>query len=204
MTIDEAKNVGKMSEAGKKAYAEAYAMEAMASSQSDPKQQAKNENAKNMYELLQAQQTIMNKTSTIDQKIANLYAPIQNDPERQKMLDRIDAWNSKIMSMTGIDYGQGEQMDSLGLLIKNEKIKYCDKFTPRQRAATRQHYQILKASIPDYLSYGEIMSNVNKTQLGITVSAECQEIASLSAILGYLKALQGVYSYKIYYFEDNN
>lgn len=95
-------------------------------------------------------------------------------------------------------------MDSLGLLIKNEQIRYCDKFTPRQRTATRQHYQILKASIPDYLSYGKILSDSNKAQMGITVPAECQEIASLSAILEYLKALQGIYLYKIYFPEENN
>jgi hypothetical protein len=122
MTVDEAKNLGKMSEAGKKAYAEAYATEAMATNQANPKQQAQNDAIKSQYNLVSSQQAIVQKISVIEQKIAGLYTPVKSDPERQKMLDRMDAWHNKSMSMVGVDYGQGKQMDSLALLIKNEKI----------------------------------------------------------------------------------
>ncbi|HSO77066.1 MAG TPA: hypothetical protein VLQ76_00735 [Bacteroidales bacterium] len=204
MTVEEAKSVGKMSEAGKKAYAEAYAMEAMATNQADPKQQAKNENAKNQYQLESSQQAINSKLSDIGQKIAALYSPIEADPERQKMLDRMDAWHNKIMSMTGIDYGQGKQMDSLAVLIKNEKIAYCNKFTPRYRAALRKHRGILKTSLPDYQASGNVMAEVTKAQTGIIMPADGTEIPALQAIDQYLKALQGAYKYKLYFPEDDN
>jgi len=204
MTMDEAKNLSKMSDAGKKAYAEAYATEAMATSQTDPNQKARNDNAKNMYDRMQAQQSVMNKTSLITRQEADLYAPINADPEKQKMLDKMDAWNNQIMSMTGIDYGQGKQMDSLALLIKKEKIKYCNTYTPKYRAAVRQHYKMLKASIPDFQNYGKVNAEVNKAQTGIDTPQECMEIGPLSTILQYLQALKGIYAYKLDYPEEGN
>jgi hypothetical protein len=204
MTVEEAKNLGKMSEAGKKAYAEAYATEAMATNQTDPKQQANNDAAKSQYNLVTSQQAINSKLSDIGQKIAALYAPIESDPERQKMLDRMDAWQNKVMSMTGVDYGQGKQMDSLALLIKNEKIAYCNKYTPKYRTALRRHLAILKTSLPDYQNSGKIMAEVTKAQTGIEMPAEGTEIPALQAIDQYLNALQGAFKYKLYFPEDDD
>lgn len=204
MSMDEVKNLSKMSESGKKAYAEAYATEAMAANQTDPKQQAKNENAKSQYQLVASQQAINSKLSAVSQKIAALYSPIESDPERQKMLDRMGQWHDKIMSMTGIDYGQGKQMDSLAVLIKNEKIAYCDKYTPMYRAALRKHLEILKTSMPDYQSFGNVTAEVTKAQTGIEMPAGGTEITALQAIDEYLKALKDAFKYKLYFTEDEN
>jgi hypothetical protein len=203
MTMDEAKNLGKMSEAGRKAYAEAYATEAMATAQTDPNLQAKNENARNMYQSVTSQQVVNAKVTQINNKIAALYSPIVNDPERQKMLDGIDRWNSKIMSMSGIvSDSESKQVDSLAMLVKNTKIAYCDKYTPLQRAALRKHLQILKASIPDYLNFGQVTAEGTKAQTGIDMPAEGKELSALEAISNYLDELRQVYSYKLYYTED--
>jgi hypothetical protein len=204
MTVDEAKSVGKMSEAGKKAYAEAYAAEAMATAQTDPNQQAKNESAKNSYELLKAQQDIQVEIAKTNQKISDLYASIENDPDGQKMLKNIETWQSKLMSMTGIDYGQGDQMDSLSLLIKTEKIKYCNKFTPRYRSALRQHLKILKASLPEFNNLADITAKVTLAQTGISMPPEGQEIPGLGAIEGYLNKLKEVFKFKLYYADEGN
>jgi hypothetical protein len=203
MSMGEVQNLSKMSDAGKKAYAEAYATESMAVSETDPAQQARNANARTLYESLNARTAAMNKISATQKKITDLYSSVETDPERQAMLDRMDAWHARITSMAGVDYGQGKQMDSLALLITNEQIKYCDRFTPRYRGALRQHMQILKASLPDYKSYGEIMDESNKLQTGISTPPECREIASLSAIADYLRKLKGVYSFKLHYPEDS-
>ncbi len=202
MSMEEVTKLSKMSDAGKKAYAEAYATEAMATSQTDPNQKAKTENAQNMYDLMQAQQNINNKTSSITQQEADLYTPVNSDPERQKMLDRMDKWNSEIMAMAGIGDGQEHQIDSLSLLIKNEKIKYCNIYSPKWRNALRQHYKMLKASIPDFLEFGKANAAMNKAQTGIETPEECLEIGSLATILHYLQALQGVYGAKLYYPEE--
>jgi len=203
MTMDDAKSLGKMSDAGKKAYAEAYATEAMATNQADPQQQAKNDAAISQYNLVASQQAINSKVSAVGQRIAALYSPIESDPERQKMLDRMDAWHNKRMSMTGIDYGQGKLMDSLALLIKNEKTAYCNKYTQRYHAALRKHLEIIKSSMPDYQSLGNVSAEAIKAQSGIEMPAEGREIPALGAIDGYLEKLEAAYQYKLYFAEDD-
>jgi hypothetical protein len=205
MSMDEIKNLSKMSDAGKKAYTEAYATEAMANAQANPTQTTKsNEYAKGMYQTTIAQQSANAEISQINARIGALYGPIGNDPERQKMLDRIDAWNSKLTSMMGIVTDiQARTMDSIALKIKVEKIAYCNKYTPMYRESLRKHLQILKASLPDYQKYGEVTAEATKAQTGVDMPAEGKELASLEAIAEYLGALEGVFKYKLYYSEDD-
>ncbi len=203
MTMDEAKNLAKMSEAGRQAYTEAYATEAMATANTDPNQAARNDYARNLYNNNVAQQAAYSKINEINNRIVALYAPVTNDPERQKMLDRISAWNSKLTSMMGIvSDGEARIMDSLSLRIQNEQIAYCNKYTPQYRTALRKHLQIVKASMPEYIKFGEISAATTKSQTGIDMPAEGKELASIEAIADYLRALEGAYKYKLYYSDE--
>ncbi len=204
MTMDEARNLSKMSEAGRQAYAEAYATEAMATAKNDPGQAERNNYAGNMYQANVAQQEAYSKINEINNRIAALYAPIKNDPERQRMLDRIDDMNKKRYSLMGIySDGEAQMMDSLNNSIRDTQIAYCNKYTPLYRAALRKHLQIVKTSMPDFQSFGEISAVATKGQTGIDTPAQAKEIASLEAISEYLEALKDAYKYKIYYPEDN-
>lgn len=203
MSMGEIKNLGKMSEAGKKAYAEAYATEAMATSQSNPKQQQESEKAKNSYELLKEQQAVMAKVNAVSQKIGGLYADILNDPARMQMLNKIEKWQNKLTSMMGVEAGQGDQMDSLAVLIKTEKINYCCKFTPRYHSALRQHFSIMKASFPDQNRLSEITSEITQSQTGIAMPPESSEIGCLESVKGYLNKLKEAYQFKLYFPEEN-
>ncbi|HEY3388972.1 MAG TPA: hypothetical protein VGK38_05335, partial [Prolixibacteraceae bacterium] len=126
MSMGEVQNLSKMSSAGKKAYAEAYATEAQAMGQANPKQHSSNQDA-NTYQLASEQQAVMADISAAGQKIGNLYATIDSDPTGPEMLKKIENWHNKLMSMTGVDYGQGKKMDSIAVLIKNEQVRYCAK-----------------------------------------------------------------------------
>jgi hypothetical protein len=199
MSMDEVKNISKMDDAAKKAYTEAYATEMMANAQANPKQQPVNNSAKTIQQLMAEQQAATSKITASSQKIGNLYASIENDPSGQEMLKKIEIWHNKLMSMTGIDYGQGKQMDSLAVLIKNEQLKYCNIFTPRYRAAIRQHFSFVKATIPDYRQLGEITAEVIKMQYGIITPPESAEIGAMQAVKEYLKALKDAYKFNLYF-----
>jgi len=203
MSMDEAKKLQNMSEAGQQAYATAYATEMMATQTYDPQQQAKSDDAKNSYQLISEQQVIIGKINANNTKIANLYAEIENDPSGKKMLDNIAKWNSQWTNLIGIDYGQGKQMDSLYALMKNEKIKYCEKFTPKYRNALRQHLSIFKAALPDYRQMADITDQLTKSQTGISTPPESKELMSLQSLKSYLEKLKDVSRYKLYYPEDN-
>jgi hypothetical protein len=94
-------------------------------------------------------------------------------------------------------------MDSLYALMKNEKIKYCEKFTPKYRNALRQHLSIYKTSLPDYKQMADITDQLTKSQTGVTTPPESKELMSLQSLKGYLEKLKDVSKYKLYYPEDN-
>lgn len=200
MSMGEVQNLGKMSEAGKKAYMEAYGTEAMAtSSQPNAAQKKESEKAKDSYELMKEQQSVMAKINAAAQKTGNLYGAIETDPKRIQMLDNIEKMQSKFTSMIGANGGQGDSMDSLAVRIKNEQNKYCDHFTPLYRNAVKQHFTILKNSLPDQLLLGEITAELAKVQAGIEMPAESAEIGSMEALREYLDKLENAYRYKLYY-----
>lgn len=202
MSMGEVQNLSKMSDAGKKAYAEAYGTEMMATGQTAQNKQS-SDNAKTLNQLLVNQQAVLGKINATSQKIGNLYTSIESDPELQKSFQNIEKWHSKIMSMTGVDYGQGKQMDSLAVLIKNEQIKVCNKFTPRYRAALNQHLSLMKASIPDSYQLGQITAQITKIQTGVEPPAESTEVGNLESIKGYLNMLKDAYKFKLYFPEEN-
>jgi hypothetical protein len=204
MSMSEIQNMSKMSEAGKKAYTEAYATEAMASAQADPKKYSPDKNAGKLYSLTNEQQALNQKIIAGQQKIANMYAAIENDPEGKAMLDKISKWSAKLTSMMGevSDY-EAHVMDSIGGLITKEEIKYCNKFTPRYRAVLKQDLANLKASLPDCNRFDEVTGELMKLQTSIDAPPEIAETTSLQALNSYLGNLKNAYKYKLYYPEDN-
>ena len=208
ISMDEIKNLSKMSEAGKKAYAEAYAIEAQANAQANPqgysKQVGMSQNARTLIVLQQEQQALLNKIMTGQKKIANMYAAIENDPSGKIMTDNIAKWNSILMSMMGeVSKKESKMMDSLSLLIKKEQIRYCDKFTPKYRTVLRQDLANVKASLPDCQRFDEVSGELMKAQTGVAPAPEMREATSLKALNGYLGNLKNAYKYKLYYSEDN-
>jgi len=201
MSMEEIQNLSKMSDAGKKAYAEAYGTEMMATAQANPKQHTTQ--SATIYELVSSQQAVMANITSSSQKIGNLYATIENDASGKEMLSKIDIWHNQLTSMMGIDYGQGKKMDSLALLIKTEQIRYCEKFSPKYRSALRQHLQILKSSLTDYQNIGEITADLTKAQTGIVTPPECTEMSGLKAIEEYLNKLVGLFKYNLWFPDDN-
>lgn len=202
MSMGEVKNLSKMSDAGKKAYAEAYATEMMATGQTGQNQQ-NIANAKNLNQLMAEQQTMMSKISATGKMISNLYTTIENDPELQKSYADIEKWHSKLMSMSGVDAGQGKQMDSLGVLITKEQIKICSTYTPRYRAALNQHLSLTKSLIPDTYQLGQITAQLTKLQTGVEQPAESTEVGNLQLITGYLESLKDAYKFKLSFPEEN-
>ncbi len=202
MSMGEVQNLSKMSEAGKKAYMEAYGTEMMATGQTAQNQQNA-ANAKNLNQLIAEQQALNAKINETSMKISNLYSSIENDPELLKSYQNIEKWHNKLMSMSGVDAGQGRQMDSLGILITNEQIKICNKFTPRLRSAIQQHFPLMTASIPDAYRLAQITAELTKSQTGVTLPNESFESGTLSLVINYLEALSEAYKYKLYYPEDN-
>lgn len=201
MSMGEVQNFSNMSEAGQQAYAEAYGTEMMATGQTSQNQQNAT-TTKNLNELVAQQSALNSKINTTGEKISSLYAAIENDQQLKTSKQNIEKWQSKLMSMTGVDYGQGKQMDSLAMLIKNEKIMICRKYTPRMRAALKEDFQLTKSMIPDMNQLWKTTAEITRLQSGITLPSEQMDIGTLGILEGYLERLEDAYQYKLYFPEE--
>jgi hypothetical protein len=133
-----------------------------------------------------------------------MYAAIENDPEGKIMRDNIAEWHEKLMLMTGeVSASEEKIMDNLSDQIKNEEIKYCNKFTPKYRAMLKQELATLKSSIPDCNRLDKVTQELFKLQTGVDALPEGLEITSLGLLGTYLDHLKNAYKYKLYYPEDN-
>ena len=202
ISVDEMKATKGMSDEGKKAYSGALATEMMATGQTGQIKSSAPGNVSNLGSLVQEQQQIMSTLSSRNEKFASLYTSIENNPEGQQMLKRMQNWKSKWISMTGIDAGQGKQMDSLQVLIKKEEIKYCDKFTPLYRNALRTHLSVIKSSLTDYRRLAEITGQISESQTGVPSPAGGSDITGMNALKEYLGKLGNAYKYKLSYPEE--
>jgi hypothetical protein len=202
ISMGEAKNLSKMSEAGKKAWAEAYATEAMAAAQANQGKQPAQNPGQTIAELVQAQNAIVQKISFSEQQIMAKYAQLENDPTGKIMLTKIGSWKSQWGAMGGVDYGQGPKMDSLMLLIHKEQIRYCRKFTPQLWQILNEHLAFVQSSIPDYRNLEEITGQILKAQTGVASPVRGSDIECLKAIHNFLDKFAGAYDYKLYYAGD--
>lgn len=196
ISMQEAKNLSKMSDAGKKAWAEAYSAEAMAAAQANPGKQPAGQNmAMNIASLVQSQNAIAQKLALAEQQITGKYQQLENDPQAKVMLEKISAWRTQWGALGGVDYGQGHKMDSLALLIKNEQIRYCRRFTPQLWKILNEHLAMVKASLPDYRKLADISGQILKAQTGVTSAVTDGDIECLRLVHEYLDRLEGAYSY---------
>jgi len=202
ISVDEMKATKGMTDEGKKAYSEALTTEMIASGQSGQIKSSTPGNAPSLASLVQEQQQIMGNLSSRDQEFTTLYTSLENNAEGQQMLKRIETWKSKWSSMVGVDAGQGKQMDSLQVLIRQEEIKYCEKLTPLYREALRTHLAVIKSSLSDYRRLAEITGQIAELQAGIPAAAGGNDITGMTALREFLSKLSNAYKYKLSYPEE--
>jgi hypothetical protein len=203
ISVDEMKAVQGMSDAGKKAYSEALATEMMVAGQTGQAKTPATGNPASLSALIQEQQQVMGRITSRSQSLSGLYSAVENDPEGQQMIKKIETWNSKWSSMVGVDYGQGKQMDSLQTLIRKEQIRYCNKLTPQYHNALRAHLSVIKASLPDYRRLAEVTGQITAAQTGVPSPTGENDITGMEAMKEYLNNLRNAYMYKLYYPEKN-
>ena len=92
----------------------------------------------------------------------------------------------------------------MAALIKTTQLKICQNYTPKYRAAIRNHYALMNSSFPDVEKLGKIISQLAQIQTGIEPPKESIELGKLENIHGYLNKLLDAYKYKLYYKEDDS
>lgn len=203
MSLQEVENLSGMTDEGLKAYAEALGTEVMASQSAGHGPPTNQKTHADIYELGLQQQTLNAKISETAGKIGEAYSSVESDPELKNSFDKIQQWHNKLMSLSGVDYGQGPEMDQLSSLIKSEKVKICDKYTPLYLAALSNHFNLMKNNFADQRELASVTTELTKIQAGVILPSSEFTASELQTLKQYLNKLMEVYKYKLYYPEDD-
>jgi len=182
---------GKMSQTEMQALAGKIAQRQLAAEgQANP---SKLQNDKRLYELTTAQEQLNDSLNAIISRFSKEFEAIDNDPERQKMLDKIDKLNAEIGQTMGLASNTGKELSEK---IEKEKIKYCGTFSPRYLSILRQYESFTKASLPAYYRLEVISNQLAIIQAGIPYSTEPGGMGT-GSVAGYIAQLAGIFKYII-------
>lgn len=198
ISLDEVKNLKKMSKEGKEAWAEAYSTEKMAEIQAD-QQKNQDEQLKNksLYELTTMQKHIIDSLKAIESKFAKQFEDIDKDKEAKTMLDNISKLEKEIGEMMG-ELGENEaaKFDALVQKLQTEKEKYCNKYTPQYIAILQRYETYTKSCLPVCYRLEKISAQLTKLQTGVDMKQE-PGLIGIGKVADYLGKLRGVYKYNL-------
>ncbi|NEW81952.1 MAG: hypothetical protein GZ094_06270 [Mariniphaga sp.] len=195
MSVDELKNVKKMSKDGKEAWAQAYSSEAMAAQAADPKKTQDNQlHDMDAYNLINLQKHVLDSLLAIEDKFGKQLAELDNDTTGLKMLRNIEKWQQERSSLMGVDYGQGPKMEALTGKIIAEKKAYCNKYSPRYSKMLTQYFDYTKSCMSACYRLEIISAQLTKLQTGVDMNIEPGQIG-IGKVGDYLYRLKSIFKY---------
>jgi hypothetical protein len=208
ISMGEIKNMQNMSEAGKKAWAESYATEAMANAQANPKQfQAEQKKNLSMYELATEQQNLIQKRMAGEAKFDQQLDSLQKDafvamgPLKEE-IKPIEEERSTVNDGEGATSADAARIRALQQQIYNLQDAYCAKFTPRYVAIVQEYRLFVERTIPDINMLEEIQNELTKAQTGFATPIARPGTMALGGITKYIDLLQGAFKYKLYVLDE--
>jgi len=198
ISLDEVKNLKKMSKEGKEAWAEAYGTEKMAEIQSDPqKNQGEQLKNKNMYDLAKTQKFLLDSLMAIESKFGQQFAEIDRDPDAKIMLDNISKWEQEAGEMMGeLSPTESAELEALSQKIKSEKDKYCNKYTPQYVAILHRYESYTKSCLPACYRLESISAQLMKQQAGVDMKQAPGQIG-IGKVADYLGLLRSTFKYNL-------
>lgn len=204
MSVDEAKNLEKMSNQGKQAWGEAYGSEITANAQANPeKQKAEQSKNQNMFKLVQEKKLLADKHMAMSSKFQQQFQELENDTSESRTLKNIGKWTEEWYSMTGVDHGQGPKMDALAQKIKTAKISYCNKLTPRYFDIYQRYLDYLKTNLPDFYRMEELEYKIMTLQSKANNKQAEPGLMALQLVSEYINKLNEVFKYSLYSPDSN-
>lgn len=168
MSVDEAKNVGKMSKEGQKAWAEGMSTEMMADAQANPgKNQAAQKNNMSMYELIQEQNMLAQKIQAFNGKFS----------------DQMETYE-KMRVKASVDYNACEERirkdfenvinTTLGDSHYEEKVQrhkacwnaFCFPLVSKYKTILDERFEGINKMAKDYYRMDELTNEISKATAG--------------------------------------
>jgi hypothetical protein len=166
MSMDDAKNLKKMSKEERTAWAMSQGANAAAKAQADPQKYGNaRRQAKTTYDLQVEQKELWEKTNARNAELHKKREVLDQEADATKTKE-IDPLQQKYFSMTGLVISkiQEARIDQANKQLKDAKNRYCETYSPQYLAIAREYLSTVKTSLPDYYRLEEIMAKVQMGQ----------------------------------------
>jgi hypothetical protein len=207
ISLDEAKNLSKMSDAGQEAWAQGYAAEQMAMAQTNPGQnKGANEADMTIYELLSEQSTLRSKVIDMENQLRQQFIDLDQDAEAAKAALEVEL-APLYKELSSINDGEGstqadvEHAERVIKRIQEKQDAFCQNFTPGMLDFISQCKETYSKALPDYDRLEEIQFRVTAAQTGTTLMSVGKGLYSIQAVEQYLGYLDEAFRYKLYRIE---
>lgn len=197
ISMGEIQNLDKMDEDAKKAWATGYATEKKAEVMADPEKFEK-ERIKNMnsYELVAEHKRLTDSLNAQQEKFGKMFNKLKEDTSGRVMLRNISKLQSELYGLMGIDNGPGQKAEALATRIKNEKMYYCSRFSPKYIDILQQYLSFTKGSLKPYDRLELLQNQITTSQIGVDLDLETG-IFGLTQVQSYLRKLADAYQYNL-------
>ncbi len=201
ISLAEAKNLGNMSEADKKAWAEGHSAELMAKTQANPGQALvdMNKNQK-MFDLAMEQKRLIDKIGASESAIQGQLQEMKTkDIEEKDKLDKLLAplWEEE----RKINDGEGSTMADVAysravmLKIYGHQLVYCEKMTPLILDILQRDLSRIKASLPDCYRLQQIADEQMKAQTGVEIKTIAPDLLAMESLTAHINLMKDVFRF---------
>lgn len=195
ISLKEVKNLDSLDKEGTEAWSEAYADQKMAEVQYDTEKYEEQQiEIKSRYELGALRKHITDSLQAIESKFAQQFDEIENDPEREKMLDDILKLSDEANNLMG--EGNTEKLNELVENIKLEIERYCNIYTSKYLEILGRYEAYTKSCLPICYKLEKIIAQHTKLEFGVEMKQE-PGLVGIGKVAGFLGKLRGIYKYNL-------
>lgn len=203
MSMAEISSLKNMSKEAKQAYAEGYTTEAVASAQTNTKNnKIQGVNTKNNADVISQRNELYQKITARQLEVKLNYQKIEQDPGGLKLMDKMNSLRVRMGDLIG---SGGEEVwkekdkkeyDAAKAQFNQLQKEYCQYMSPLYFKALGDHFAQLPSSYSDYQKLDEMTEIIDNTIVTIGTRGKAGNIEYLDGVKSYLQYLKDVYKYK--------
>ncbi len=202
MSVDDAQKLAAMSPKEQEAWAAAQATQMQAQAKTNPaatRQTGAQKNSREMSELVQEQQTLIQKLTDKATVLQKESQKLEDDAQNSDLAKEIARLKKEVGSRMGASGSAKEvaEMNQLQTQLKAKQDEYCKTYSNRQVYLVSSYSSFVKTSMPDNYRIEEITKQLTALQTGVDTKGVSNDMAALVSVRNYFGVLEKVFKYAI-------
>jgi hypothetical protein len=202
ISMDEAKNLQKMSKAGKEAWAQGYATEQQAAAQAGVKpKNPMGDMAMAINSNVAEQTALATKLQTLQSDLQEKFNALKGEAQAEK--EQMDKELQPYYEIISSNNGEGatpkmiDEDKKARALVKLRQDKYCEKLTPKMMAFLAESRSVVENALPDYDRMDELKYQSVENPAGKKLERKVTGIESIKAVAFYLGFVEETFFFRL-------